>query len=245
MKQDTEKKAILVVSFGTSFAKTRVKTIYRMEADFAEAFPDYKVYRAWTSKKIIAKLLRRDGIRIPTVKEAVAQMIADGVTHVIVQPTHLVDGIENEQMKEDVESCAQSFSSLVFGEPLLTTAEDQRQAIEAVMEEFKDRKAEDALKELGYSHAFLGTVEAYPSLDTLLEKVVEFRPGKVLLAPFMFVAGDHAIHDMSGEGRDSWRRRFEAAGFTVECIMKGLGEYPGIRRLYIEHARAAKALGKF
>ena len=97
MKQDTEKKAILVVSFGTSFAKTRAKTIDRMEADFAEAFPDYKVYRAWTSKKIIAKLLRRDGIRIPTVKEAVAQMLADGVTHVIVQPTHLVDGIENEQ----------------------------------------------------------------------------------------------------------------------------------------------------
>ena len=101
------------------------------------------------------------------------------------------------------------------------------------------------LKELGYSHAFVGTVEAYPSLDTLLGKVAEFRPGKVLLAPFMFVAGDHAIHDMSGEGRDSWRRRFEAAGFTVECIMKGLGEYPGIRRLYIEHARAAKVLGKF
>lgn len=267
MKQDTEKKAILVVSFGTSFAKTRAKTIDRMEADFAEAFPDYKVYRAWTSKKIIAKLLRRDGIRIPTVKEAVAQMLADGVTHVIVQPTHLVDGIENEQMKENVESCAQSFSSLVFGEPLLSTAEDQRQAIEAVMEEFKDRKAEEALvfmghgtshqvnsiyadldsmlKELGYSHAFLGTVEAYPSLDTLLEKVAEFRPGKVLLAPFMFVAGDHAIHDMSGEGRDSWRSRFEEAGFTVECIMKGLGEYPGIRRLYIEHARAAKVLGKF
>ncbi len=57
----------------------------------------------------------------------------------------------------------------------------------------------------------------------------------------MVVAGDHAIHDMSGEDEDSWRSRFEAEGFSVECIMKGLGEYSGIRKLYIEHAKAAEA----
>ena len=74
-----------------------------------------------------------------------------------------------------------------------------------------------------------------------MKKVGEFRPGKVLLAPFMVVAGDHAIRDMSGEDEDSWRSRFEAAGFTVECVMKGLGEYPGIRKLYIEHAKAAES----
>ena len=29
-------------------------------------------------------------------------MIADGVTEVIVQPTHILDGIENHIMKEEV-----------------------------------------------------------------------------------------------------------------------------------------------
>ena len=96
------------------------------------------------------------------------------------------------------------------------------------------------MKDLGHSNAFLGTVEAYPSFDTLMKKVGELQPEKVLLAPFMVVAGDHAIHDMSGEDEDSWRSRFEAAGFNVECIMKGLGEYPGIRKLYIEHAKTAE-----
>ena len=221
MKADTEKKAILAVSFGTSFSKTRERTIDRIEADLDEAFPDYRIYRAWTSRIIIAKLLRRDGIRILSVKEAMEQMQLDGITHVIVQPTHLVNGIENERMKEDVLLSRENFTSILFGDPLLTSAEDQR-------------------KELGYSHTFLGTVEAYPSLDILLKKAAEIHAKKVILAPFMVVAGDHAIHDMSGEDEDSWRSRFEAAGFTVECVMKGLGEYPGIRRLYIEHAKDAE-----
>lgn len=262
MKTDIRKKAILVVSFGTSFSETRAKTIDRIEADFAEAFPDYRVYRAWTSKIIISKLLRRDGIRIPAVKDAMEQMCADGITHVIVQPTHLVNGIENERMKEDVLLYKEDFTSLVFGNPLLMTREDQKQALQAVMGEFPNLKAEDALvfmghgtthyvnsvyaaldcmfKELGYPHTFLGTVEAYPSLDTLLKKTAEIHPKKVILAPFMFVAGDHAVHDMSGEDKNSWRSRFEAAGFTVECIIKGLGEYSGIRKLYFAHTKAAE-----
>ena len=81
MKADTEKKAILAVSFGTSVSKTRERTIDCIEADLDEAFPDYRIYRAWTSKIIIAKLLRRDGIRILSVKEAMEQMQLDGITH--------------------------------------------------------------------------------------------------------------------------------------------------------------------
>ena len=90
MKTDAGKKALLVVSFGTSFGRTREKTIDQIEKDLAAAFPDYQMYRAWTSKIIIAKILRRDGVKIHTVKEAMEQMLADGVSEVLVQPTHLV-----------------------------------------------------------------------------------------------------------------------------------------------------------
>lgn len=263
MTTDTRKKALLVVSFGTSFSRTRAKTIDQIEKDLTAAFPDYQVYRAWTSKMIIAKLLRRDGIKIPTVKEAVEQMLEDGIREVLVQPTHLVNGIENDEMKRDVQLYSADFESISFGEPLLTSTEDQEKSIRAVLEEFPKLKEDQALvfmghgtnryansvyaaldymmKDMGYSNVFLGTVEAYPSLDTLIKKVGELHPKKVFLAPFMVVAGDHAIHDMSGEDGDSWRSRFEAEGFQVECVMKGLGEYSAIRKLYIEHAKAAEA----
>ena len=94
---ENKKKAILAVSFGTSFHETREKTIDRIEADLAAAYPEYTLYRAWTSKMIITKLKKRDGIVIPTVAEAVEQMISDGVQELIVQPTHIINGIENDR----------------------------------------------------------------------------------------------------------------------------------------------------
>lgn len=51
----------------------------------------------------------------------------------------------------------------------------------------------------------------------------------------MIVAGDHARNDMSGDDEDSWKNQFRAAGYDVECRMKGLGEYPAIQDMLIRH----------
>ena len=56
---------------------------------------------------------------------------------------------------------------------------------------------------------------------------------KVVLAPFMIVAGDHANNDLAGDEADSWKSVFEAAGFSVRCVLKGLGEYTDIRKLLL------------
>ena len=255
-------KAILVVSFGTSFHRTREKTIDRIEADIEAAYPDYQIYRAWTSKMIIAKLLRRDGVKVPTVAEAVEQMIADGITELIVQPTHVINGVENDLMKEDVLKRRDAFERVAFGDPLLISQEDNVAVIRAVMEEFPDLKEDEALvlmghgtthyanaiyaaldytfKDMGYSRVFLGTVEAYPSMESLKKQIRALGPKRLILAPFMVVAGDHAIHDMSGQDEDSWRSQFEREGYEVVCQMKGLGEYSGVRQIYLEHVREAQ-----
>ena len=54
----------------------------------------------------------------------------------------------------------------------------------------------------------------------------------------MIVAGDHARHDMAGDDPDSWYSQFVSAGYQVECVMKGLGEYDGVRELFAEHAKS-------
>lgn len=255
------KKAILIVSFGTSYENTRKRTIDAIERDIADAFPACPAYRAWTSKMIIAKLKKRDGIIIHTVKEAMEQMLLDGITDVIVQPTHVINGIENDQMKAAALSFRDRFSSIVFGNPLLTTEEDNQAVVQAVAGEFQDMDQETALvlmghgtehyansvyaaldyrfKDMGHKNIFLGTVEAYPALDSLLRAADSFQPKKIVLAPFMIVAGDHAHNDMAGDSPDSWVCQFENAGFEVCPIIKGLGEYPGIRRMYVEHAQKA------
>ena len=257
------KKAILAVSFGTSHSDTRAVTIDAIEQDFQNAFPDYSLYRAWTSKMIIKKLKSRDNIHVNTVKEAMEQMRADGITDVLVQPTHVINGIENDLMKEDALSYREFFHSISFGNPLLTTEEDSMEVIQAVADEFSGLKEEEVLvlmghgtthyanaiyaaldytfKDKGYKNIFLGTVEAYPSMESLMRMVKEYNPSKVILAPFMIVAGDHAKNDMAGDDPESWYSQFKAAGFPVSTVVKGLGEYPGIRRLLVKHLTALEA----
>ena len=119
-------KAILVVSFGTSYKEARIASIEQIEKDISEAFPDFRIYHAWTSKMILSVLRKRDSLVIPTVKEAMEQMIQDGITELIVQPTHILDGIENNIMKEDVLSYKEEFQSIVFGAPLLSSEKDSQ-----------------------------------------------------------------------------------------------------------------------
>ena len=254
------KKAILVVSFGTSVNATREKTIDRIEADIQKSMPDRAFYRAWTSGMIIRKIEKRDGVHINTVEEAMEQMLSDGITDVIVQPTHVIRGIEYDQLKETVLEKGKEFEQVRIGTPLLTTSEDADAdaVLQAVMAEIGAIGKEETvvfmghgtphdinsiyteldqrLKELGYPQAFMGTVEAEPTLDTLLEKVKTLQVKRVILAPFMVVAGDHAMNDMAGDEDDSWKSTFEKAGYEVECILKGLGEYPAVRQIYVKHA---------
>lgn len=258
------KKAILAVSFGTSFEETRKVTIDAIEQDMADAYPDCRVYRAWTSKMILRKLKKRDGIHYDTVTEAFERMRRDGITDVVVQPTHVINGIENDLMTQEALAFQNDFHSILFGNPLLTTLEDNDYVIQAIREEFCDLAEDEALvlmghgtthysnsiyaaldytfKEKGYSNIFLGTVEAYPSMETLLRMLQEFKPRRVVLAPFMIVAGDHARNDMAGDDPDSWRCQLEAAGMDVTCVLKGLGEYKGIRKLFLEHIKEAYGL---
>ena len=251
------RKAILVVSFGTSFPDTCKKTIDVIEQRIGEHFSDYKIYRAWTSKMIMAKLLKRDNIRINHVTEAMEQMITDGIAEVIVQPTHVINGIENDLMKEDALAFKNRFERITFGDPLLTTQQDHVEIVNAICQEFSNLPADCALilmghgtshyandvyaaldyrfKDLGFSNIHLATVEGYPTLENVTRMVKEQEAKKVILAPFMIVAGDHARNDMSGDDEDSWKNQFRAAGYDVECRMKGLGEYPAIQDMLIRH----------
>ena len=254
------KKAILAVSFGTSHNDTRKITIDAIEKDMQDAFPAYSLYRAWTSKMIIKKVNSRDGVHIYTVKEAMEQMLQDGITDVLIQPTHVINGIENDLMKEDALAFQEQFHSISFGDPLLTSEQDNLVVIDAITSEFKDLTKDEVLvlmghgtthyanaiyaaldytfKDKGYQNIFLGTVEAYPTMESLLKMVHAYQPKKVVLAPFMIVAGDHAKNDMASNEPDSWYSQFKAEGYNVEPVLKGLGEYPGIRKLFIEHLKA-------
>ena len=98
------------------------------------------------------------------------------------------------------------------------------------------------MQQLGYENVFIGTVEGEPE-ETACEAVIEAVKAagytNVVLRPLMVVAGDHANNDMAGSDDDSWKTMFEAAGFTVDCQIAGLGEIADVQALYVAHTKAA------
>ena len=98
------------------------------------------------------------------------------------------------------------------------------------------------MQNLGYDNVFIGTVEGEPE-ETACEAVIESVKAAgyttVVLRPLMVVAGDHANNDMAGSDADSWKTMFEAAGFTVNCQIAGLGEIADVQALYVAHTKAA------
>lgn len=253
------KNGILAVSFGTSHLDTMEKTICVIEREIAGAFPDRKVYRAFTSGVIIRKLRETKGFEIDTVEEALDRMASDGIRDVLVQPTHMISGIENDRLMEALTGRMDRFERLRTGKPLLGSPDDYRESVRAVME--MAQLAEDEMLILmghgsehranasyltleyafhteGYPQVIVGTVESEPDLDNVMEKLLLSGKRKAALMPFMLVAGDHAKNDMAGED-DSWKTCLEEAGYEVRVILKGLGESERIRKLFLKHIREA------
>jgi len=110
---------ILVVSFGTSFNDSRVKDIKAIEDALQAAYPDYSVRRAFTAQIIINHVQARDNECIDNMQQALDRAVANGVKHLVVQPTHLMHGAEYDEMTEAVNSYADKFESVAIAEPLL------------------------------------------------------------------------------------------------------------------------------
>ena len=255
-------KEILVVSFGTSFNDSRRLTIGAIEDAIEKSQPDFSVRRGFTSQIIIDHVKKRDNVVIDNVTEALDRAVKNGVKTLVIQPTHLMNGLEYTDLVNEIAENADSFEQVAVGEPLLTSDADFKAVIQAITDATKEyddgetaicfmghgteaesnqvyAKMQDMLTEEGFEHYYVGTVEATPSLDDVLAKVKEGSYKKVVLEPLMIVAGDHANNDMAGDEEGSWKTTFEEAGYEVKCLVRGLGELPEIQQLYVEHAKAA------
>ena len=253
---------LLVVSFGTSFNDNRRLTIGAIEEAMEQAFPGYSVRRGFTAQIVIDHIQRRDGEVIDNVTQALDRAVDNGVKTLIVQPTHLMNGFEYNDVVDEVAQYADAFDEIIMGAPLLTSDEDFQIVAQAMVDataQYDDSKTaicfmghgteaesnavyakmQTVLTDGGHANCFVGTVEAEPSLDTVLELVKAENYEKVVLQPMMIVAGDHANNDMAGEGEDTWKTAFEGAGYQVECVLKGLGEYEAIQQLLVDHVKDA------
>ena len=84
---------------------------------------------------------------------------------------------------------------------------------------------------------YIGVVEGFPSPDYVVSGLIRDRIKKVVLKPFMIVAGDHATNDMAGDEDDSWKTIFKSKGIEVITVIQGLGENPEAGKILIQHIK--------
>lgn len=262
-----DKDAIVVMTFGTTFAENRAKTINATIEGIKAAHPGVKVVTAYTSHIIIDRVAANEGIKYPTPEEALAQLKAEGYTRVALTTLDVIPGMEYNYKLGVFNSYKQNFKKMTIGTPLMywqgqeEQADDVTEVLEAFATQFpKTKKGEgivmmahgtpnianayyaviqEKLQEMGYDNVFIETVEGWPSLETILPKLKAKKIKKVTIMPFMMVAGDHANNDMAGSEEDSHKSILEKEGIKVEAYIHGLGENEAVRNVFVERANAA------
>lgn len=251
------KPALIAVSFGTSYPETRVKTIEAVEQRLAEAFPEYDVFRAFTSNKVIKKIKEQENTTILTVDQQMQQLLADGYEEIFVQPLHIIPGSEYSKALHQAMKYKDQLKRIKVGKPLLSSIEDYQKVVAWLETLAEDLNEEEALVLMGHGsqHSaftvyacldhmlmerpiFVCAVESYPEISLLIERLQKSSYKKIKLYPLMLVAGDHATNDMASDEDDSWKSQLEQAGFVVEAYLKGMGEAPEIQQQFVEHAVA-------
>ena len=252
------KKAILLVTFGTSIPKAQgvFKIIDRR---VKRAYPRKNVRWAYTSKMIRQKMAKR-GVIWLSPSQALAKLMEDGFTHVAVQSLHVIPGKEFHDLVSVVTAFRRikgGFTKVVLGNPLCATTDDLKAVTGALMAGLpKGRKRNEAIIFMGHgTHhpagvvypalayllalkdrlVFMGTVEGYPELKDILPRLKAKGVKKAYLLPFMTVAGDHAINDMAGPDKDSWKSVLQRNGIRPVPVLRAITENPAIVDVWLRH----------
>ena len=269
-KDLTNKDAIVVMSFGTTYKDTRAKTINATVDAIQKAHPNVKVVTAFTSHIIIKRIKQSEGITYPTPEEALDQLKKEGYTRVAIVTLDIIPGVEYGYNMGTFHEYKNKFKKITCGTSLMywQGQEGQHDDVTDVINALKTQLPAKAdgeavllmahgtpqpsnayysvlqakLLEQGMDNVYVYSVEGWPNLETVLPKLKAKNIKKVTLMPFMMVAGDHATNDMAGDEPDSHKSILQKAGYTVDTYLHGIGENKAIRDLYVKKANEAWAV---
>lgn len=262
-----DKDAIVVMSFGTTYKESRVKTIEATIDEIQAAHPKVKVIPAFTSHIIIDRIQKNEGLHYPTPEEALDHLKAEGYTRIALVSLDVIPGMEYEYQRTVFHTYKEKFKKMTFSTPLIywqgqeEQPDDVEDFINALLTEVKKPAKNSAvlvmahgtphtsnayysviqakLEEMHHNNVYIYTVEGWPNLETVIPKLKARKIKNITLVPMMMVAGDHANNDMAGDEDDSHKSILTKAGFNVTADLRGLGENEAIRALYVKHANEA------
>ena len=239
------KKAVLVTSFGTSHKDTREKCLDSIENKVKAKYGSERVERAYTSGVIRRIVEKKEGIHIFDQNEGLEALKNKGYDEIVTMSLHILDGIEYTKLNDKYGK---------ISKPLLVTDEDFEKVVND--EEFNSTEGNDAIVFMGHGsesaadntyqrlqeeyvkagkdNIFIATVEGQVTIEDVIQKLKGRGFSKILLKPFMIVAGDHAKNDMASDDEDSWKTILQNEGYEVTPVLKGMGEYKFIHNMFMD-----------
>lgn len=167
-----------------------------------------------------------------------------GYSEIITMSLHILSGIEYSKLSDKYGKVT---------EPLLTEKKDYDRTVNN--EEFNNTEGSEAIVFMGHGsesaadstyeklqkeyikagkdNIFIATVEGQVTIEDVIKKLKETNYKKMLLKPFMIVAGDHAKNDMASDEKGSWKTLPQNEGYEVTVLLKGMGEYQFIRDMFM------------
>lgn len=253
-------RAILVASFGTSYTDNLDRTIGAVERDISETFAGWEVRRAFTSTMVVRKIREAGSMSIDSIDDAFERLKKDGFDDIVVLPTFILHGEEYDRLIESVNCHACHFEKVCVAKPVFADPEDYARIYDAILPIIDEYRRGDTcivlmghgskhesngfyagmnrlLESSGIDDVFITTVEGSPAFHDTIEEIGERGFTDAVVHPLLLVAGDHATNDMAGDEPDSLCSMLASAGIEPRAIVRGLGEYPVFRNLYIERVR--------
>ena len=238
-------KAVLVTSFGTSHKDTREKCLDSIENKVKAKYGSERVERAYTSGIIRQIVAKKEGIHIFDQNEGLEALKNKGYDEIVTMSLHILDGIEYAKLNDKYGK---------ISKPLLVNDEDFEKVVND--EEFNSTEGNDAIVFMGHGsesaadstyqrlqeeyvkagkdNIFIATVEGQVTIEDVIQKLKGRGFSKILLKPFMIVAGDHAKNDMASDDEDSWKTILQNEGYEVTPVLKGMGEYKFIHNMFMD-----------
>jgi len=245
---------VILTAFGTT-AKA-FSTYDKMDQIFRDNFPSNPIYWAFSSRMVKSALKKNSNKDVKDPLEVMEYLKNRGNKWAVVQSLHIIHGHEFDRLlflKDSVDIRTS------MGLPLLTSPLDYFETA-AALEPYiskdpnqatilvghgTDHPAwasyaafEDIMRKEHNCNIFTGVVEDYPGMEYTLERVKNAGLEKVLIIPFMLVAGVHFKEDLTGKD-DSWKALFHKNNIEVSVLDHGIGEISKISNIYCRHIRDA------
>ena len=242
------KTALLCVSFGTGVPAAQ-KSIASIEGALRQEMPEADFFRAFSSQSI-RKTLAARGELVWGAEEALEHLADSGYERVVVQPIYFLCGLEYEALKVSAARVKNRFSSLLLGTPLISDTEALQRLAALLAEEYRREEGtalvfaghgtpgfanavypalQAAFHGMGRRDVSVGTVTGWPGIQELCSEWKAAGFTRVRIVPLLLAAGKHALTDVAGQKPNSWRSLLTREGYEVECVLRGLGELPGVR----------------